>query len=86
MSQRPISLPTLEAGAEVSWEVKVPKGAPVFVGDGEHDFLCGACESVLCSHMRRDALAGMVFRCHCGTLSFVPGRWRAPEAAANPSP
>jgi hypothetical protein len=47
-------------------------GAPAFTGNGITDYVCGACNAVLCTRMRSGQLRGMVFRCGCGQLGRVP--------------
>jgi hypothetical protein len=44
----------------------------VFVGDGDIDYLCGACGSALSTGMRDGDMAGLAFICGCGWSSRVP--------------
>ncbi len=53
-------------------------GRPVFIGDAEVDYLCGACATRLCVGMREGDLAGLAFICGCGWSNRVP--WRAEDA------
>jgi hypothetical protein len=48
-------------------------GAPLFTGNGFVDYTCGGCAAVLCHRMCAGQLAGMVFRCGCGTLNRIQG-------------
>ena len=55
-------------------------GAPVFVGDGVVDYLCGACGVALCTGMREGDLEGIVFACACGASNRVGGAENDPCA------
>jgi hypothetical protein len=46
-------------------------GRPVFVGDADVDYVCGACGSALCVGMREGDLAGLAFVCGCGRTNRV---------------
>ncbi len=66
---RPVALVLLEN--EVANAIPA-SGTPVFVGDGDVDYVCAACAAQLCVGMRSGDLAGLAFMCGCGRSSRVP--------------
>ncbi len=70
-----VTLPVVES--EVKHAIRAA-GEPVFIGDAQVDYLCGACETPLCIGMREGDLAGLAFTCGCGACNVVP--WPADGA------
>ena len=48
------------------------EGGPVFRGPGPTDYLCGACDGLLCEGVGSGLFRGVMFRCRCGVLNRVP--------------
>lgn len=47
--------------------------APVIVGKGETDYICGTCGSTLMSHVRYAQVRDVVLHCsRCGSTNDVP--------------
>ena len=57
---------------EEALPVHGPPTGPVFVGDGELDYVCSTCFSVVCQGITRGDLAGVLVRCACGTVNRIP--------------
>jgi hypothetical protein len=51
------------------------KGKFAFIkGDGDDNYLCGACKNVLCEHVSRGQISNIVFRCpNCGNFNILQG-------------
>jgi hypothetical protein len=48
------------------------RAGPVFIGEGDLDYVCAACGSALSVGMRAGEMAGVAFVCTCGSSSRVP--------------
>ncbi len=45
-----------------------------FKGDGECNYLCGACREVLCRGVDRSQITGLVFKCpKCQSFNHIKG-------------
>jgi hypothetical protein len=53
------------------------RAGPVFIGEGDIDYVCAACGSPLSVGMRAGELAGVAFVCTCGSSSRVPSSFDA---------
>jgi len=51
------------------------KGRFVFIrGSGDTDYLCGACQSVICEQVERGQVVNIVFKCpNCGSFNLLRG-------------
>jgi hypothetical protein len=45
---------------------------PLFIGDGDIDYICPKCFVLLCTGIASGDLAGVIVRCMCGTVGRVP--------------
>jgi hypothetical protein len=57
--------------------VVAAQAGPVFHGPGPADYLCGACDLVLCEGVGTGLFRGVMFRCACGALNRVPAAFTA---------
>ena len=43
-------------------------------GSGDTDYLCGACQNVICEHIGRGQVITLVFKCpNCGSFNLARG-------------
>ena len=47
---------------------------PVFLGEGELDYVCSKCFRVVCQGISRGDLVGVLVRCACGAVNRVPAQ------------
>jgi predicted RNA-binding Zn-ribbon protein involved in translation (DUF1610 family) len=46
----------------------------LIVGNGDVNYLCGACQNVICERVQRGQVAGIVFKCpNCGSFNLLRG-------------
>ena len=68
-----IKLEIVAEGSEGRAQVKEFKGAPVFKGDGDIDYVCGHCHAVLAANMRQGQIKNLVLECPmCGRHNKFP--------------
>ncbi len=50
------------------------KGIPLFRGNSNDNYLCGACSNIICENVARGQFVGLVFKCsNCGAFNKVRG-------------
>jgi len=50
------------------------KGVPLFKGNSSDNYLCGACDTVMCENVSRGQFINLVFKCsNCGAFNKVRG-------------
>ncbi len=50
------------------------KGVPLFKGDSSDNYLCGACDTVMCENVSRGQFINLVFKCsNCGAFNKIRG-------------
>jgi hypothetical protein len=58
-----------------------PRG-PVFIGEGELNFVCRECLAIVCEGIAPGDLAGIAVRCSCGAVGRMPGTAYEPRTLA----
>jgi len=72
--RRMVRLELVPGPREDALPVEGEPTGPVFLGDGELDYVCASCFTLVCAGISQGDLAGILVRCACGSVNRVPAR------------
>lgn len=50
----------------------IGRRAPIMVGEGDTDYVCGICDTMLLASVRCDEVQGLIAKCpNCGTFNEI---------------